>query len=263
MSIYMQYAPYKLKGSDWETQRKALGATVVKTLAQYAPDLPELILNHQIITPQDLEETYGLTGGHIFHGELALDQFFTMRPLAGLGALSHADQEPVSMRISGTHPGAGLTGGRGRTRRGNIERLEEVAAACHKGQRCQARSAAYTMKSSAILLIACPDQKGVVATISDFVFRHNGNILHADEHADEDSNLFLMRVEFDPADFDIDLNDFTKHFSPIATKFEMHWRLAQSSTSPENGDSWSPSTITAWWICCTGTRAANWPAIFR
>jgi formyltetrahydrofolate deformylase len=85
------------------------------------------------------------------------------------------------------------------------------------------------MKNSAILLIACPDQKGVVATISDFVFRHNGNILHADEHADEGSNLFLMRVEFDPADFNIDLNDFAKHFSPIATKFQMTWRLAQSS----------------------------------
>jgi formyltetrahydrofolate deformylase len=85
------------------------------------------------------------------------------------------------------------------------------------------------MKTSAILLVACPDQKGVVATISDFVFRHNGNILHADEHADEGSNLFLMRVEFDPTDFDIDLNDFAKHFSPIATKFQMTWRLAQSS----------------------------------
>jgi formyltetrahydrofolate deformylase len=85
------------------------------------------------------------------------------------------------------------------------------------------------MKNSAILLIACPDQKGVVATISDFIYRHNGNILHADEHADEGSNLFLMRVEFDPADFDIELNLFTEHFSPIAKKFEMTWRLARSS----------------------------------
>src|SRR5256886_9682543 len=67
MSIYMQYAPYKLKG-DWEQQRKALGQTVVKTLAQYAPNLPELILTHQIITPLDFEEKYGLTGGQIFHG---------------------------------------------------------------------------------------------------------------------------------------------------------------------------------------------------
>src|ERR1700752_3397444 len=93
------------------------------------------------------------------------------------------------------------------------------------------------MKNSAILLISCPDRKGEVATIADFVYRHNGNILHADEHADEESGLFLMRVEFDPKDFDIDLNekdlaDFAKHFSPIAEKFQMKWRLAQSSHRP-------------------------------
>jgi len=85
------------------------------------------------------------------------------------------------------------------------------------------------MKNSAILLTSCPDQKGIVATLSDFVFRHNGNILHADEHADEGSNLFLMRVEFDPTDFDINLADFSKHFSPIAEKFDMQWRLARSN----------------------------------
>lgn len=88
------------------------------------------------------------------------------------------------------------------------------------------------MKSSAILLISCPDQKGEVATIADFVFRHGGNILHADEHADEESGLFLMRVEFDPKDFDFDLNDFGKRFSPVAQKFQMTWRLAQSSQRP-------------------------------
>src|SRR5207244_13427414 len=67
MSIYMQYAPYKLKNGTWQddAQRTALGDTVVKTLTQYAPDLPGKILHHQIITPLDLEETYGLTGGHI------------------------------------------------------------------------------------------------------------------------------------------------------------------------------------------------------
>ena len=85
------------------------------------------------------------------------------------------------------------------------------------------------MKNSAILLISCPDRKGVVAAIADFVFLHNGNILHADEHADEESNLFLMRVELDPADFDIDLADFQKHFVPLAKQFEMKWSLAQSS----------------------------------
>jgi formyltetrahydrofolate deformylase len=85
------------------------------------------------------------------------------------------------------------------------------------------------VKNTAILLISCPDRKGLVASISDFVFRHNGNILHADEHADKGSNLFLMRVEFDPIDFDINLADFAKHFSPIAEKFAMQWRLARSN----------------------------------
>ena len=85
------------------------------------------------------------------------------------------------------------------------------------------------MKNSAILLISCPDRKGEVATIADFVYRHNGNILHADEHADEESGLFLMRVEFDPKDFNIDLADFGKHFTPVAEAFGMKWRLAQSS----------------------------------
>ena len=85
------------------------------------------------------------------------------------------------------------------------------------------------MKNSAILLISCPDRKGEVATIADFVYRHSGNILHADEHADEESGLFLMRVEFDPKDFDIDLADFGKYFSPVAEAFHMKWRLAQSS----------------------------------
>ena len=88
------------------------------------------------------------------------------------------------------------------------------------------------MKNSAILLVACPDRKGEVASIADFVYRHNGNILHADEHADEESGLFLMRVEFDPKDFDLDLADFGKHFAPVAEKFQMKWRLAQSSQRP-------------------------------
>jgi phytoene dehydrogenase-like protein len=112
MSIYMQYAPFKLKDGAWDKQRVPLGDTVVKTLAQYAPNLPELIVSHQIITPQDLEDTYGLTGGHIFHGELALDQFFTMRPLLDWARY----KTPVANLYlcgSATHPGVGLTGGSG------------------------------------------------------------------------------------------------------------------------------------------------------
>jgi phytoene dehydrogenase-like protein len=112
MSIYMQYAPYKLKNGTWDDQRTGLGDTVVKTLAQYAPDLPDRILSHQIITPLDLEDTYGLTGGHIFHGELALDQVFTMRPMLDWARYRTPIQN-LYLCGSGTHPGTGLTGGSG------------------------------------------------------------------------------------------------------------------------------------------------------
>ncbi|HST79734.1 MAG TPA: NAD(P)/FAD-dependent oxidoreductase, partial [Verrucomicrobiae bacterium] len=112
MSIYMQYAPFKLKSGDWDTQRDVLGNTVVKALSEYAPDLPGLIEDGQIITPRDLEDTYGLTGGHIFHGELALDQFFTMRPLLDW-ARYRTPINNLYMCGSGTHPGVGLTGGSG------------------------------------------------------------------------------------------------------------------------------------------------------
>ena len=112
MSVYVQYAPFKLKDGDWESQRDAFGNAVVKTLSEYAPDLPGLILDGQIITPKDLEDTYGLTGGHIFHGELALDQFFTMRPLLDW-ARYHTPIHNLYLCGSGTHPGAGLTGGSG------------------------------------------------------------------------------------------------------------------------------------------------------
>jgi phytoene dehydrogenase-like protein len=113
MSIYVQFAPFKLKPSaaknGWNGQREALGDTVTKTLSAYAPDLASLILQRQVITPQDLEETYGLTGGHIFHGELALDQLFTMRPLLGWARYA-TPLGRLYLCGSGTHPGSGLTG---------------------------------------------------------------------------------------------------------------------------------------------------------
>ena len=87
-------------------------------------------------------------------------------------------------------------------------------------------------KNSAILLISCPDQKGLNAAIADFIFRNNGNILHADEHQDEDLGLFLMRVEWNLAGFAIEMKDFPRHFAPIAEKFQMQWRLAASNHRP-------------------------------
>jgi phytoene dehydrogenase-like protein len=112
MSIYAQFAPFQLRGADWNAQRDNLGNAVIQTLARHAPDLPGLVLHRQVITPLDLEEQLGLTGGHIFHGELALDQLFSLRPL--LGWASH--RTPISglyLCGSGTHPGVGLSGASG------------------------------------------------------------------------------------------------------------------------------------------------------
>jgi len=112
MSIYVQYAPYKLKNGDWDSPRDALLQTVIKTLEEYAPGIRDHILAADVITPKDLEEKYGLTGGHIFHGELALDQFFTMRPLLDWARYRTPIQN-LFLCGSGTHPGDGLTGGSG------------------------------------------------------------------------------------------------------------------------------------------------------
>lgn len=112
MSIYMQFAPYRLRQGSWPDQSDALADTIINTLAAYAPGLPDKILARQILTPKDLEETYGLTGGHPFHGELALDQIFTMRPLLGW-ARYRTPVEGLYLCGSGTHPGNGLTGASG------------------------------------------------------------------------------------------------------------------------------------------------------
>ena len=84
------------------------------------------------------------------------------------------------------------------------------------------------MKNTATLLITCPDAKGIVASIADFLYQHNANILHADQHQDAENNLFLMRVEWDLASFNLTEETFGAAFSPIATKFSMQWQLNSS-----------------------------------
>jgi len=88
------------------------------------------------------------------------------------------------------------------------------------------------MRDTAILLISCPDQKGLVAAIAEFLLRHNANILHADQHQDAELKLFLMRVEWEMAGFELDPADFSAAFTPIAERFEMIWRLALSAHKP-------------------------------
>jgi phytoene dehydrogenase-like protein len=109
MSIAAQFAPYRLRGSDWKTAAPAFADAVIGTLAEYAPNLKGLILDRQVISPVDLESTYGLTGGHIFHGELSLDQLFTMRPLLGW-ARYRTPIHGLYLCGAGTHTGYGVSG---------------------------------------------------------------------------------------------------------------------------------------------------------
>ena len=88
------------------------------------------------------------------------------------------------------------------------------------------------MKNTSVLLISCPDRKGLVASVSDFVFKHNGNILHTDEHTDTELGRFLMRVEWDNDGFDLAPQDFAPAFTSIAERFEMQWRVAQRNDRP-------------------------------
>lgn len=112
-SIYVQWTPRHLREGDWHIERGRLGDLVVRTLAEHAPDLPSKIAVGEVLTPLDLETRYGLTGGHIFHGEHTLDQLYTMRPV--LGWAQYRTPIPgLYLCSAGTHPGGGLTGGPGR-----------------------------------------------------------------------------------------------------------------------------------------------------
>jgi formyltetrahydrofolate deformylase len=89
------------------------------------------------------------------------------------------------------------------------------------------------MRNTAILLIDCPDRKGLVAAIADFLYRHDANILHADQHQDAEQGLFLMRVEWDLAGFDLSVEQFKREFAPLAERFQMNWRLELSAERPK------------------------------
>ncbi len=121
MSIYAHFAPYALRGTTWDAARGPLRDAVIRTLARYAPGIEAQLIASQVITPAELERDYGFSGGHIFHGELALDQLLMMRPVLG-----HAQYRgPIGglwMCGAGTHPGGFLTGGSGRNAAREIAR---------------------------------------------------------------------------------------------------------------------------------------------
>jgi phytoene dehydrogenase-like protein len=113
MSCFVQYAPYHLTEGTWDAQREAFGDTVIETLAEYAPDLPDRILHRQVLTPLDLEREFGLSEGNIFQGELTLEQLFWLRPVPGW-AQYRTPVRHLYLCGSAAHPGGGIMGAPGR-----------------------------------------------------------------------------------------------------------------------------------------------------
>ena len=113
VSIHFQYAPYALKRGTWDDGRETVEALAVKTLGDYFPNLKSSIIRTKTLTPNDLEETYGLTEGDLNHGQLMLDQFMFMRPIPGWS--NH--KTPIHglyLCGSGVHAGGGISGASGR-----------------------------------------------------------------------------------------------------------------------------------------------------
>jgi phytoene dehydrogenase-like protein len=113
MSCFVQYAPYHLKEGTWDEQREAFGDTVIDTIAEHAPNIRDLILHRQVLTPLDLEREFGLSEGNIFQGELTLEQLFFLRPAPGW-AQYRTPIRNLYMCGSATHPGGGIMGASGR-----------------------------------------------------------------------------------------------------------------------------------------------------
>jgi phytoene dehydrogenase-like protein len=113
MSIYVHYAPYALRHVQWRASRNALLATVMRVLEEHAPGIGRLIVASQVLTPADLHDDFGFAGGHIFHGELAIDQLYSMRPVLGF-ARYDSPLPGLFLCGGGTHPGGFLTGASGR-----------------------------------------------------------------------------------------------------------------------------------------------------
>lgn len=133
LTCFVQYVPYHLRESNWDEQRELLGNRVVKKIAEYAPNVPNAVVARQVLTPLDLERTYGLTEGNIFHGDLRLEQLFFMRPVSGWSQY-RTPIDGLYLCGAGAHPGGGVTGAPGHNAAHQVlrdwkkARLKEAAA---------------------------------------------------------------------------------------------------------------------------------------
>ncbi|HEY7529597.1 MAG TPA: NAD(P)/FAD-dependent oxidoreductase [Gemmatimonadota bacterium] len=156
MGIFLQYAPYDLKEGDWRTTKEAYADRVMELIEEYAPGFRDRVLHRQVLTPVDLEEIYGLTGGNLFHGEMSPDQLFSMRPVPGW-ARYRTPVPGLYLCGSGTHPGGGVMGAPGYNaarevlrdlRGGLVEQLAREGAAFASRAREAARAAAAAWRSA-------------------------------------------------------------------------------------------------------------------
>jgi phytoene dehydrogenase-like protein len=113
LTCFVQYVPYYLKEGNWDERRELLGDRVIRKIAEYAPNVPGSVVARQVLTPLDLERTYGLTEGNIFHGDLRLEQLFFMRPVPGWSQY-RTPIDGLYLCGAGAHPGGGVTGAPGR-----------------------------------------------------------------------------------------------------------------------------------------------------
>ncbi|MGA9813598.1 MAG: NAD(P)/FAD-dependent oxidoreductase [Terriglobales bacterium] len=133
LTCFVQYVPYHLRQGNWDENREVLGNRVIKKIAEYAPNVPNAIVARQVLTPLDLERTYGLTEGNIFHGDLRLEQLFFMRPVSGWSQY-RTPIDGLYLCGAGAHPGGGVTGAPGHNAAHQVMRdwkkgrLKEAAA---------------------------------------------------------------------------------------------------------------------------------------
>jgi len=112
MTCFVQFLPYRLAASDWPTERDRLGERVTEIIGRYAPNVPQAVIARKVYSPYDLERTFGITEGNIFHGDINLGQLSFMRPVPGW-AHYRTPLEGLYLCGAGTHPGGGVTGAPG------------------------------------------------------------------------------------------------------------------------------------------------------